>query len=145
MNAELRDLEGMLEGGNYTVFLRAYSVSHAADATPREIVASALGESAVIGNVIPEVADEVVSEIRCCLEHSGDEGYGPFASRLASPKFKSLCLSVLAQVSDLCASAQEIILFWIAEGHPAYPVFWDFAYLFRGLEQSSIFIGSSSD
>jgi hypothetical protein len=145
MNAELRDLERLLEGGNYTVFLRTYPVSHAADATTRDIVATALGDTAVIGNTVPESADGVVTEIRSCLEHAGDDGYGPFASCLASPEFKALCKSVLSQVSQLCWSSQEVTLFWLTEGHPAYPVFWDFAYLFRGSERSTIFIGSSSD
>jgi hypothetical protein len=35
--------------------------------------------------------------------------------------------------------------FWRKEGHPAYPVFWDFAFVIAGPTEAEVFIGSSSD
>jgi hypothetical protein len=35
--------------------------------------------------------------------------------------------------------------FWLEEGHPFYPVQWDFAYVLAGHNGAEVFIGSSSD
>jgi hypothetical protein len=48
-------------------------------------------------------------------------------------------------VSELANQAKMVKRFWFAAGHPAYPVFWDFAYAIFGSEMTTIVVGSSSD
>jgi len=43
------------------------------------------------------------------------------------------------------SDATTIKRFWLKQGHPAYPVFWDFAFVVIGTQQVELFIGSSSD
>ena len=43
------------------------------------------------------------------------------------------------------AGAALLAQFWLRDGHPAYPVFWDFAFVIAGSAGGQVFIGSSSD
>ena len=145
MNADLRKLEKLLYGYNYCVFLRTYAVDHPADADVSTIVRLALGQDIVLGNTYTDSRDELMTTVKSSLEYRGDEGHGPKLERLDTPKFQTLRDSVLNQIRDLQHSSVSVTGFWLKQGHPAYPVFWDYAYLFRGGESSTIFIGSSSD
>jgi hypothetical protein len=145
MNDDLRKLGRSLGGGNYSVFLRAYSVTHSFDAEPVEIIRGAIGPKAILDNIRTENTAELMPDIQECLEYTGDDSHGPWPRRLSSNKFKLLCERVLEQVRELSESSRESYCFSLKEGHPAYPVFWEFAYLFRGTASSTVFIGSSSD
>lgn len=74
--------------------------------------------------------------------HAGDEAYGPLPSVLASEKFRELLASVLAHIEQSASSATLIEQFWLKEGHPAYPVFWDFAFVIASPLGVELFIGS---
>ena len=145
MNAELRKLERLLYGYNYQVFLRTYTAKHDHNADIAAIVAAALGDKTTVRNTYTHTTDELVATIKSHLEYRGDDSSGPIADRLDGPEFSALLNTLLNRVRELCWSSVSVTGLWIADGHPAYPVFWDFAYLFRGAESSTIFIGSSSD
>ncbi|MCA9217596.1 MAG: hypothetical protein KDB27_31220 [Planctomycetales bacterium] len=145
MDAELRKLERLLYGYNYQVFLRSYSAKHAHDADVEAIVMAALGEEATVDEIHTESTEKTVATIKSRLEYRGDESSGPLPKRIDSPKFCFLRDAVLNHVRELCWSSVSVTGLCIGDGHPAYPVFWDFAYLFRGGESSTVFIGSSSD
>jgi hypothetical protein len=145
MNNVLRQIEDILEGYNYTVFLRTYAVTHPADVDTVTIITSALGSGVVIGNIVSETRDELLAEVESSITHAGDDAYGPKPERLASPELAELLRQVRSQVTSLCDSTSGLFTFWLKDGHPAYPVYWDFAFLFRGTSESTVFIGSSSD
>ena len=42
-------------------------------------------------------------------------------------------------------AAERVALFWLKNGHPAYPVFWDFAFAAYTDEGVHVLMGSSSD
>lgn len=132
-------------GLNYSVFLRLYKVSHGEHASSNEVITAALGEQTVIGNCIDVTSEEALSEIRESLSYAGDDSAGPAPSALKSERFATLLASVLAESASIASQAKLTQNFWLNEGHPAYPVFWDFAFLFRGINDSAILIGSSSD
>lgn len=141
----LKQLERMLYGKNYQVFLRSYNVFHPPDANCQEILCLALSNEALQGDTCQVTIDKAVASISGCLEYSGDEHHGPKFARLQSSKFDKLRVELVELVRQQCRSSISVTGFWLAEGHPAYPVYWDFAFLFRGNETSTILIGSSSD
>lgn len=49
------------------------------------------------------------------------------------------------EMDKLVDGADTIMSFWLKEGHPFYPVFWDFAFLIEKNNDAIVFIGSSSD
>ena len=134
----------MLEGGNYCVFLRAYDVDHVADAAPEAIVAQCLPD-AVFGNAVMIDSSSMLADFDRDLQYRGDDSHGPHAGVVDSAAFHELFQSVRSHVETLCGSATQIYDFFLRDGHPAYPVFWDHAFLFRFGSRSTILIGSSAD
>ncbi|NVN01011.1 MULTISPECIES: hypothetical protein [Asaia] len=49
------------------------------------------------------------------------------------------------EVRRIVEAADTIEAFRLETGYPAYPVFWDFTYLFQSDASAGILIGSSSD
>ena len=64
---------------------------------------------------------------------------------MQSEEFARLLELTMAEVSSAVESATKIETFRFSEGHPAYPVFWDFALLFASPTETVILVGSSSD
>jgi hypothetical protein len=132
-------------GWNYSVFLKLYPVHHAAEVTTAQVVPLALGGDIKIANLRAVSVSEVLSEIELSLSYPGDSGAGLEPTALASPEFQALLSDVLEEMKVLARIADRIEQFHIEDGHPAYPVFWDFAYVFFGPLQSFVLVGSSSD
>lgn len=145
MDDALQQLERLLYGYNYQVFLRAYAATHSPDADVQAIVSAALGAETRLRHTYTASTEKLIATIKSNLEYRGDEGSGPLAERIDSEEFAILRDRVLGSVRELCWSSVSVTGVCFGEGHPAFPVFWGFAYVFRGGEQSTLFIGSSSD
>ena len=145
MEVLLAKLEPLLYGCNYEVFLRVYRVPLAPDAPAEWYIAQALGQSAVIGGVVPTTGPQIVAEVEQALRYAGDAGSGPEPSALQSRHFKALVPALLAELERAISGAALLAQFRLREGHPAYPVFWDFAFVIAGPAGGLVFIGSSSD
>jgi len=145
MEALLAELGPLLYGLNYAVFLQAYRSPFVADAPAEWYVYQALGPSVVIGGISSVDGPEVVSEVESALRYVGDRSSGPKPSALRSRRYKALVPAVLAELEQSIAGAKVVARFWLRQGHPAYPVFWDFAFVIAGPAGGLVFIGSSSD
>lgn len=145
MEALLAELEPLLYGYNYQVFLRVYRVPFASDAPAQWYISESLGPSAVIGGVVPSTGPGILAEVEQSLRYVGDVGSGPKPGALRSRRFKALVPAVLAELEQAIAGAVLFAQFWLRNGHPAYPVFWDFAFVIAGPAGGLVFIGSSSD
>ena len=80
-----------------------------------------------------------------CFEFNGDEGSYPNHKYLTSEKFKNDLGQLLEQIGEFFSDNSGISKFWLKQGHPFYPVYWDFAFLIRKSDSYFILIGSSSD
>lgn len=130
---------------NYSVFLRAYEVSYVHPMDTDALICAGLGAEALLGG-IDEVDPVIVcAEVEDALFYPGDDGAGPGGSVLQSESFVELIDELKGELLPLVSASHKIQLFWLKEGHPAYPVFWDFAFLFWEKDKATIFIGSSSD
>lgn len=141
----LAELESLLYGYNYAVFLRAYQAPFTKDHSAERYITQVLDSHAVIGGVVPTSGPEILEEVERSLRYAGDEGSGPKSSALASPRFESLLAGVLSELDQAMADAEVLAQFWLRDGHPAYPEFWDFAFVIAGPPRALVFIGSSSD
>jgi len=133
------------DGVNYSVFLRAYSGVPESASDIDSIVNGVIGHDVVLDGVRDANVSEVVATLRQSFGYVGDESAGPGASVLGSTEFSRLLGSIRDSVVQLSQTAYGIKSFEFAEGHPAYPVFWDFAYLFLGNDKHVLLVGSSSD
>lgn len=130
---------------NYSVFLRSYRTTFKASHSSGEVIRSALGVAARLGGIFDVTAQEALAEIKDSLSYAGDCAAGPDPEAIQSARFTELLATVLAEVSSTASKAIQIEQFWLEEGHPAYPVFWDFAFLFKTEHEAVVLIGSSSD
>ena len=145
MESLLAELGPLLYGYNYQVFLGIYRVPFMSDASAEWYIRQALGPSAEIGGVAPVAGSEIEAEVEGSLRYAGDAGSGPKPSILKSRKFEALVSAVLSELRLTISGAELLARFWVRNGHPAYPVFWDFAFVMVGPSGGIVFIGSSSD
>jgi len=131
---------------NYTVFLRLYQLSTASGADDLEAcIREAMRADAEIGGAEEITAANLIAEMDGLLRYAGDPGAGPAEPVLGSKELSELLTELGGDISQLTSQAKTIKRFWFAAGHPAYPVFWDFAYAFFGNEMATVLVGSSSD
>jgi hypothetical protein len=141
----LAELEPLLYGYNYHVFLRVDRVPFAPGESAGWYVSQALGPTAVVTGTVPVASEEIATEVEQSLRYAGDAGSGPKPSALRSRRFKALVPAVLSELERAVAGASLLAAFGLREGHPAYPVLWDFAVVIAGPAGGMVFIGSSSD
>lgn len=130
---------------NYSVFLQAYEVPFVGGETASAIIHNGLGVEAVLGGIDDVDVDTVWAEVADALLFPGDDGAGPDGAKLMSESFIALIDELREALLQLAAASKKIQRFWLQDGHPAYPVFWDFAFLFWEAGKATIVIGSSSD
>lgn len=141
----LAELGPLLYGINYVVFLRAYRCPFVPDAPAEWYVYQALGPDVVVGGIGEVGGPEVLAEVESALRYAGDRHAGPKPVVLRSRRYKGLVRAVLSELEQAVAEASVVATFWLREGHPAYPVFWDFAFVIAGPAGGLVFVGSSSD
>jgi hypothetical protein len=133
-------------GANYSVFLRLYRCSD--ERGPIDLdraLRLSMGNGVQVGGVEDLDVAAVAAEVDGMLRYGGDVNAGPDPQVLVSEEFRTLLAGLADEVSALGKRALAIKRFWLSSGHPAYPVFWDFAYAFLEERSATILIGSSSD
>lgn len=98
-----------------------------------------------IGDVEQVGATDLVVEMEGLLRYAGDSGAGPSDAVVRSRALSDVLSELKDGISEWAAQAKTIHRFEFEVGHPAYPVFWDFAYAFCTGGVTTILVGSSSD
>ncbi len=129
---------------NYTASFGFFE-SNAKSDDPAELIAGALGQGTQVRNLSPCRSEDVQADLREALQYRGEIGSHPNADYLEDASFASDCQLILADLEELLVDVDGLHSFWLQEGHPFYPVFWDFAYLLSAGRYGTVFIGSSSD
>ncbi|UXZ95475.1 hypothetical protein K3169_24610 [Pseudomonas phytophila] len=139
---EILRLEHLLEGFNYSVWVNTYGPFDLSR-TLQEQLSHCTGNEVIIGGQSCVTASQARREITENLLHLGDGGYGPVDLTAKRSEIMILLEALLTYVHLDQASA--ITSFCLTEGHPAYPVFWDFSFDIQGYGKRWILMGSSSD
>lgn len=147
MNRDLDQISSLLrkDAVNYSVFLRMCEVSSAGVGRSDAYVRACFGDEIVLGGVEEVDGEKAVDEIIEALCFAGDEEAGPSPALLKSQEFTEAVGRLKHELSETVRSSKKVEKFWVSENHPAYPVFWDFGFLFFLGEKVIVFIGSSSD
>ena len=135
---------GLNRGGlNYGVSAGFFRVADGAGSPLSDILRKCLKARCVVGNTVDTKPEELCEEVTRCLSYSGDKGAGPKPSQI-----RKLAPAIQQFENDLHESlglSEECQEFWLKEGHPYYPVFWDFAFVIYGTRDAYVLIASSSD
>jgi hypothetical protein len=144
INTALSELQTLLYGYNYEVFLQSYQLPLIPGATVKDYIIQAF-PNAEVGRIWQISEQDVFMEVEQSLTYSGDDSSGPNPMALKSPRFSELLGITVLHLEKIVKNATAISGFWLKDGHPAYPVFWDFAFVVIGTQNVELFIGSRSD
>ena len=109
------------------------------------ILKSIIGDDIDICNVTSSSLIKVIEEMKkglsySCINHGHDN-----IQYVVSKELNYKINEVTNLIKELFKKNSKIYRFTIEEGHPFYPVFWDFSFLIKCEEEAYAFIGSSSD
>lgn len=141
----LAELESTLPGLNYVVSFDLHRVPLIANGKPLDYIQAAIGPKAVLGDASETTSHDMAAEIERCIKWKGDRGSHPDEDVIQSPRLDDLVNVVVTHFWNVAEHSTQIWSFWLRDGHPHYPVQWDFAFILVGSENADIFIGSSSD
>jgi len=131
---------------NYSVFLRVYSGGAPPGLPTAQAIAAILGAECIVSDVCNLDAGQMEAVLRNNLAYAGNAGAGPGTATLASLQFRQLLDAIIEDCRAKHARSRVAGSFTIADdGHPAYPVFWDFNLFFCDADSYTLVVGSSSD
>ncbi|MBN8446147.1 MAG: hypothetical protein J0M22_11840 [Gammaproteobacteria bacterium] len=142
LKAALNQIERLLYGMNYAVFLRLYGPA-APELGLSSVLKTLVSAASEPSLVAPASALQAMTIIKDCLLYKGDEGSGPLALELKTAEILSLIDKVFSSID--IEHADMVVEFAFKQGHPDYPVFWDFAFDLHVKDKRWILVGSSSD
>ena len=135
-------IEHLLEGWNYSVWLNLYGPSDS-DKSLIDAMRMDVSNDCDISDRASSSPSKAAAEILGMLYFEGDDAAGPIELESKKPEILELLKSVFSLIE--LEAAYIVTEFSIRNGHPAYPVYWDFAYDIHSNGKRWIFIGSSSD
>ncbi|MCA6059462.1 hypothetical protein HUF18_06695 [Thalassolituus sp. ST750PaO-4] len=139
---EFKRIEYLLYGNNYEVWFNLYGPADPG-AGLIDTLKMLVSKDSEISGVVPSTPKEAMSEIMNMVLYKGDTGSGPLELESKKIEISELMSRVFSSIG--IEDAEMVVEFGFKNGHPAYPVFWDFAYDIHSKGQRWIFVGSSSD
>lgn len=130
---------------NYVAEVEFYEISLETSGNLNDCVKDALGANSVVGGSIESNVSELMSELISGLSYVGDDGSHSNRGYVGTAEHKSDLDSISNKIRPFFNASSKVTSFWLKEGHPFYPVFWDFAFFIEGGNHKYILIGSSSD
>ena len=103
------------------------------------------GDHAVVGGSALSTTKQVIDELSAALNYRGYHGSYPSPDYLESNESKEDCKGIISSIQKILDRSVRVVAFRLKEGHPFYPVFWDFAFLIETDQESILLIASSSD
>jgi hypothetical protein len=110
---------------NYYASFRMWECDDHAGLSAEEIIKAALGSKATLGSTYLISAEDAMMEIRDSFAYIGDDSSYPGKKSMNSDSFKNKVEEIVNTLLERFRSADQIIGFWLKDGHPFYPVYWD--------------------
>ncbi|MEO0481581.1 MAG: hypothetical protein AAF196_19085 [Planctomycetota bacterium] len=110
-----------------------------------EILKAALGPGVSLGSVALRTLTEALGEVGAVLRFEGDDSSHPSDLCLEGSRFPWEVEAAVREVEALLEGHDNLWGVQLDAGHPFYPVFWDFAFVFTHGAEAGVLIGSSSD
>jgi hypothetical protein len=130
---------------NYSARFRVFEAGACAGESAQFVVQRALGESATLGGTYPISIAEALEDIESGFLWAGDVGSHPNRQVVGSEEYREEVRELLTEFTKWIAEATQLTGIWLKEGHPFYPVFWDYAFIVEQHPDAYVLIGSSSD
>ncbi len=148
LNLKLQELcknLGGAESVNYSCSTKIYAGNWTEGKGPEELLKEVMGTELSIKNLKASSLTLMLAVIRESFLYLGDPGSHPNTEYFSSAPFGRDLEGILTDFKSLFKDNSNVYSFYILEGHPFYPVFWEFAFLIKSTHKAYIVIGSSSD
>ncbi len=109
-----------------------------------KILKKIMGNGFIVRNIVETNIIELSNEFNESLSYLGDNGAHPNTNFIKGSSFNKE-LYELSKCLESFFDGCKTYAFYVKNGHPFYPVFWDFAFLLKKGNEAYILIGSSSD
>ena len=139
---EFKRVEYLLYGINYEVWFNLYGPADP-ELSLSDTLKSLISKDCEISGVLLSTPGEATSKIMDMVLYEGDTGSGPLELESKKSEISELIGKVLSSIE--IEKAEMVVEFGFKNGHPAYPVFWDFAYDIHSKGKRWVLVGSSSD
>ncbi len=139
---EFKRIEHLLYGINYEVWFNIYGPGDP-DMSLQSALRKLIANNCEISDVVPSTALAAEEEIIGMVLYEGSTGACPLDLVSKKSEIIKLMYEVFSRIH--LKEADMVSEFGFRRGHPAYPVFWDFAYDIHSNGKRWIFVGSSSD
>ncbi len=139
---EFKRIEHLLYGINYEVWFNLYGPSDS-ELGLADALKVLISQDCELSGVVPSTPKEAATIIMDMVLYKGDTGSGPLELESKKVEITQLMKKVFS-IANL-EQAEMVSEFGFKNGHPADPVFWDFAYDIHSNNQRWLLIGSSSD
>jgi len=133
------------DGMNYTVEIEFFSAGNLVGKSPSEILRVCFGEGTTSRDNKIVQLEELLDRVVAALNYAGEVGNFPSKVYLASQEHTEAVKTIRAELRRLMGNAKRITSLIIDDGHPFYPVFWDFSYIIELSDQVFVLVGSASD
>jgi len=130
---------------NYVADVKIYAAFNYSGKSIQEVVRSVFGNEAVAGGSSTVDEHIFIDELVSGLSYVGDDGSHANRKYVGSEEHSNDLKNLKNKLKPLLSGCTRVTQFSLKEGHPFYPVFWDFAFLFEDGIDAYIAIGSSSD
>jgi hypothetical protein len=130
---------------NYCATFKLFPCGKTAGRSLQDLVQMKFGDHAVVGGSAVSTTKQVIDELSAALVYRGDHGSYPSPDYLESNESKEDCKGIISSIQKILDRSVRVVAFRLKEGHPFYPVFWDFAFLIETDQESILLIASSSD
>ncbi|MEX2962310.1 hypothetical protein [Microbulbifer sp. TYP-18] len=139
---EFKRIENLLYGVNYEVWFNLYGPADP-ELGLTDTLKRLISKDCEVSGVVPSTPNEAMSEIMDMVLYKGDTSSGPLKLESKKVEITELMGKIFSIIG--IEDAEMVVEFGFKNGHPAYPVFWDFSYDIHSSGQRWIFVGSSSD
>jgi hypothetical protein len=134
-----------VESLNYEVNFMVKMCKGRARQSLEEVLSWAFRQTVQVSKIQKVKDEDVLKALYDALSYDGGEWVHPGRTYLNSSEFRTDKENAISQLKTILAKAKSITAFQLEEGHPFYPVFWEFAFLIEHDLDAILFIGSSSD
>jgi hypothetical protein len=150
IDAALREIESLLAGLNYVVYLNSQHVPKIPGDAPGDYINYAFGSEPVVSNLWPVGSVERLERVERCLRYAGDTSSGPPIAALRSPRLTELIDRLDQHIRELFRSSTSVVEVEFSGNfgkHPleSMPAYWDFCFVFIDLRGAEILVGLASD
>ncbi|WP_444787805.1 hypothetical protein [Rheinheimera sp. NSM] len=135
-------IEKLLYGINYAVSFHLYGLGDC-DSALEQILQEQISKDCKVSGVVASSPEQARHEIMDMVLYEGSTSAGPIDLKSKKNEISSLMQDVFSHIA--LDDADMVTEFGLAEGHPSYPVFWDFAFDVHSKGKRWILIGSGSD